>query len=462
MRTPALIAITRFGLGPTPGLIEDVSADPRGYLEAQCEATDAARIEAPYLRDSRAMADFFIALNAPVRALRLKERRGEAFTDADRQAREAALMDRGREQRQVVFDEVAARFDHAVETGHPLLERLALFWANHFSVSATKNAQMKFLAGAFEREAIRPHVLGRFSDMLIASTTHPAMLHYLDNILSIGPNSRGGRRRNNAAVNENLAREVLELHTLGAGGGYSQGDVVALAETLSGWVGGFTLQPGNPVFRPEWHEPGARTVLGTHYPASGQDQLAEVLEDLAVHPSTAQHVARKMSSHFVGDEADPALVEALADTFLVTGGDLREVALTLVTHDAAWVAEPHKTVPPYDFMVGAVRSVGRPLLPSPFVVRSARELAQGVFGAPSPAGWPSQDGAFLGGDALLERVDFARQIARRFSDVRDVRSHARALFADALDPFVAEAVERAEDPSQAMVLLLMSPPFQRR
>lgn len=462
MRPPALIAVTRFGLGPAPSLVDRAASDPRGFVLDQCDRPEAAALRAPGLMTTGELAELLIDTNRPLRPFREKEHAGIRLTAAETEEHERLLKIRANKASGVITREIVSRFEHGVTTEAAFLERLVLFWSNHFAISRKKHSVMRYLTGVFEREVIRPNVLGRFADMLIASTTHPGMLHYLDNVWSIGPSSVIGRRRATTSVNENLAREVLELHTLGAGGAYGEGDVRALALTLTGWIGAFTLRDYNPVFAPEWHEGGPRTILGRRYAATGQDQLAEVLRDLAVHPDTAQHIARKMAVHFVGDDPDPALVQALADTFLVTGGDLRALAHTLALHDAAWVREPAKTVPPYDFSVAALRAIGAPQVPPHFIIRVGRDLAHEVYAPPSPAGWPDADDAFLGGDALLERVDFAREIAKRFARIGNVEAHARTLFGEALDPFVAEAVARAEDRTQALTLLLMSPSFHRR
>ncbi|WP_157961648.1 DUF1800 domain-containing protein [Acuticoccus kandeliae] len=460
MRTRELTALTRFGLGPRPGDIEAIAGDPVGYVEAQCERPGAAMITAD-LPGVDTIRETFVAIQIPVQEASRALRTDDA-TPEEMAAREDAVRNRGATVQEGRRAEVLARIEHGIATDDPFVERLVLFWSNHFSIEWKKQLPVRLLAGAFEREAIRPHVLGHFPDMLAAATTHPAMLIYLDNHRSIGPNSRAGQRRGNTAINENLARELLELHTLGVDGGYTQTDVIALAHTLTGWNGGFLARREVPVFERRWHEPGPRTILGKTYDTAPDEELIAVLDDLAAHPATARHVARKFARHFVGDDAPDTLIAALEDSFRVTGGDLRELARTLVRSDVAWDTPPVKTVLPYDFMVASGRALGVKALPAPFVLRAANALSQEVWGAPSPAGWPDDDRAFLGGDSMLERMDFVLEVARRHAMIRDVPELAVALFGDDLDPFVAEAVTRAEDPSQAIVLLLMSPAFQRR
>lgn len=454
--------MTRFGLGPKPGDYAAIKSDPVEYVRQQCFRPDAAMLIRDNLKPRQELGAQFAVLDEAFRNGRRAEKNGDA-TDAVREMAEESRVARRQWIRGIQFDELNARFEHGVATNNPFVERLVLFWSNHFAIETGKNAVTNFLAGNYEREAIRPNVLGYFSDMLAATTTHSTMLNYLDNNRSVGANSRiGMRRRRKQAVTENLAREVLELHTMGATGGYTQDDVIALSNTLSGWTGGIGRNTGGDSFDERRHEYGPRTILGKTYTSEGPDQLFEVLPDLAAHPSTARHIATKMAQHFVADGAPASLVDELQQTFLETGGDLREMALVLVENELSWEGEPVKTVPPYDFMVAAMRATNGRFRRPRDVFDVARDLAQATWAPPSPAGWPSDDDAFLGGDAMLERVDFARTVAQRYAQVDSVPKLSVDLFGDALDPFVKEAVDRAEDQDQALVLLLMSPVFHRR
>ncbi|MEM6762520.1 MAG: DUF1800 domain-containing protein [Pseudomonadota bacterium] len=459
-RPRALTALTRFGLGPRPGEMAEIAGDPVGYLYEQLMRSDAAMVTGPDLKSREELRQEFGIVQSAYVSARRAVRAGGAG-EAELAAEMAAREGRRGLVRGTTSAEVQARFDHGRTTDNPFVERLVLFWQNHFAIERNRGIAVRVTAGNYEREAIRPHVLGYFEDMLFAATTHPAMLVYLDNVRSFGPNSRLGKRRGIVSANENLAREVLELHTLGAGGGYSQADVDALADTLTGWQGGFQRAGSGLVFDERVHEPGPRTILGKRYTAEGDMQLEAVLPDLAAHPSTARFIATKFARHFVGDDASDALITALEKSFIDTEGDLRELAITLIESDEAWEGEPRKTVPPYDFIVASARATGAEL-PAQFVLRSARVLAQELWQPPSPAGWPSADNAFLGGDSLLERVDFARLLAQRYAKVRRVQRLAVDLFGDALNPFVKEALDRAEGQRQALVLLLMSPVFHRR
>ena len=249
--------------------------------------------------------------------------------------------------------EAMARFSAQLKAGSGFVERLVAFWSNHFAVSVAKGQGLRATAGAFEREAIRPHVLGKFSDLLIAVESHPAMIFYLDNQRSIGPGSNAGRF-DGKGLNENLAREILELHTLGVDGGYAQPDVTALARIITGWsfaeAGSETGEPGAFLFKANWHEPGVHNLLGKNYPQAGRAQGEAALRDLARHPSTARHIATKLARHFVADAPPPDLVDALAKAFRDSDGDLAVVTAALVTHDRAWSAPPTKIRDPNEFV----------------------------------------------------------------------------------------------------------------
>lgn len=304
----AALVLNRFGLGPKPGLLERIGDDPLTALEAELDAPEPARINAAGLTGS---ADAF------------RELRAEA---AARRAAAANLTSVRAEQR-FYRAELTARIDQArtAETG--FVERLVWFWTNHFAIEAGSGGQERALVGSFEREAIRPFALASFRELLGAATKHPAMLIYLDNVSSFGPRSPAGVR-NGRGLNENHARELLELHTLGVDGGYSQADVTSLARALTGWsIGGENDAAfGSFIFRPGVHEPGSQTVLGKRYAQPDAAQGEAILDDLAAHPATAQHVATKLVRHFFADQPDPAAVTAIAEVFSATDGDLRAVA----------------------------------------------------------------------------------------------------------------------------------------
>jgi uncharacterized protein (DUF1800 family) len=482
----AAIALRRFGLGARAGEIERIASDPRGFvLQSLTQAT--AHITYPDLEPSHVtFATAMIAQRQKqqAEAMRLADAAkapaanelpplpeqqappAEPTPDmpqAQAQATPTPALKPGRIRREAFLQEAFARFNHASTTDAAFLERLVMFWSNHFCVSANKGP-VRGIAGAYEREAIRPHVLGRFTDMLIAVEQHPAMLIYLDNAQSIGPGSKAGLNRGRG-LNENLAREILELHTLGVGGGYTQDDVLNLARILTGWTVGTLAnaasEPGKFFFAPARHEPGDHTVLGKRYPDRGQSTGIEVLRDLAAHRSTARHIAGKLARHFVSDDPPADLLQRLEATFFDTGGDLAAVSRALVNSPEAWDAPPAKVVPPYDFLVAIVRGFG--LEPQPAeMMRLAFQLGQPLWRPPAPAGWPDGDIAWAAPSAMRERLRVAEVAARRVDPAADPRLLADAMLGGALGEATRLAVARAETREQALELLIMSPEFQRR
>jgi uncharacterized protein (DUF1800 family) len=313
----ALRALNRFGLGARVGERAEL-ADPRGWLLDQLDASDA-RLELPDLPNPEDVAGA---------ARRLREARMGNAQPEIRAARRSI--------QEILGEESRAALTRRVETPAPFVERLVAFWSNHLCVSVEGKPAVVPLAGLYEREVIRPHVLGRFADMVLASARHPAMLVYLDNFQSIGPDSVGARqialrRGRERGLNENYARELLELHTLGVDGGYTQRDVEELARILTGWtISGPAAMDGGEsrqfVFRPALHQPGSKAVLGRQYAQAGEGEGEAVIRDLCAHPSTAGFLADKIVRHFVADAPPPGAVERIASVFRSTEGDLREVA----------------------------------------------------------------------------------------------------------------------------------------
>jgi uncharacterized protein (DUF1800 family) len=384
--------------------------------------------------------------------------------------------------RPIVQADVRSHLATAIVTRRPFAERLVRFWANHFTVSLAK-ASTRALVGAFEREAIRPHLAGSFEAMLGAAVTHGAMIRYLDNDQSAGPQSRfvgaaarraqtaGAERPRITGLNENLAREVLELHTLGvASRAYGQADVTSLAAVLTGWriparlgLGdGFADAEAITRFEPSWHEPGAKTVLGKAYP-EGAEALPAVLRDLAVHPATARFLAHKLARHFIADEPPAAAVDRLAQAWLASRGDLPTVHRELLALPEAWSAPPAKLKTPSEFVISTWRLLGTgdaPLERSPD--GGAGAMGQRVHAAPSPAGWPDRAEDWLGPDAMWKRVEWATRVAERFGRQVDARVVSRRALGPWLGEETARQIERAADGPQALALLLLSPEFQRR
>lgn len=462
-RLHAAIAAHRFGLGE-PDLAA-IGGDAQDWLLAQIGPADAQRGEAlPSAAQALRAHDAFLR--------RLRATREAGMASADARPVEQQFTEHFRE---LVQADLQARLRTAATTARPFAERLALFWANHFTVSMAKGA-VRGLAGAFEREAIRPHIAGSFETLLAAATTHAAMLRYLDNALSAGPHSRFvqrlARRRladadaqapRTTGLNENLAREVLELHTLGVDGGYTQADVTAFAALLTGWRAP-RLPRGDEAsfFEASWHEPGPKVVLGKTY-REGPQALSELLHDLTRHPATARFIATKLARHFVADEPPPALVERLARAFHGSGGELGAVYAELVRAPQAWQPQPAKLKTPEEFVLSGARV----LRAGEAMFARSRDggigaLGQRVHAAPSPAGWPDRAEEWLGPDAVWKRLEWATRVGERAGRQVDARALAGSALGPLLSEHSARQIERAADGPQALTLLLMAPEFQRR
>jgi uncharacterized protein (DUF1800 family) len=324
--------------------------------------------------------------------------------------------------------------------------------------------QTAVVTGAFEREAIRPRVFGRFEDLLVASTRHPAMLLYLDQAQSFGPNSVAGRVRRRG-LNENLAREILELHTVGADAGYTQGDVTEFARALTGWsIGGLRERAevqGRFRYRQVGHEPGERTVMGRSYPDRGEHQALNILKDLAADPRTARRTCRRLARHFVADDPPESLVARLTEAWTRSGGRLDVVAHALIEAPEAWDPEPRKLKTPYEFLVSAHRAVGaEPQTLERLAILTA--LGQRPFSPPSPKGWPDEAAAWAAADAVIKRLEYAKVFAAYAAARFEPKALARTALGARMGERTGQAVARAESRQEAIAVLLMSPEFQRR
>ncbi len=366
--------------------------------------------------------------------------------------------------------DAGARIRAALSRDNDFLERLVHFWSNHFAVSVDKRVVLG-LAGTLEREAIRPHVLGNFADMLLAVEQHPAMLLYLDNQKSIGPDSaiarQADRRGRDLGLNENLGREILELHTLGVEGQYTQADVQALAAMITGWsIGGDGRlrggEPGRFFFRAAFHEPGARTLLGRRYAEDGVAQGEATLRDLALNPRTARHLAVKLSRHFVADDPPPALVERLTRAYLEARGDLPATYRALIQSPEPWRTPLSKFKTPTDYVLSACRALSLPLGARAADLRVFELLGQRPFQPRSPAGWPDRSADWDGSAALLKRLEWAQQLGNQLGSSRNALQVAEASLGASLSRSTRDAIARAEDGAQGLALLLASPEFMRR
>ena len=449
------IALNRFGLGARPD--EAPPTDARRWLLSQLDSYEA--MPAPWLALPRTppLVRDWIAQQRAMRQAPEAQRKAirEAYQQAARDAYVAAA---------------GARAASALQAPAPFVERLVHFWANHFAVSVDK-PMMTGLAGGFEADAIRPRVLGRFEDLLLAAVRHPAMLLYLDQAQSIGPDSpagrRSGRRRpGGKGLNENLAREILELHTLGVRSGYTQEDVTELARALTGWTlpGDEVLDGAQSTFRfvAAMHEPGNRKVLGRDYPDEGEQQARAILHDLATAPATARHIATKLARHFVADDPPPALVQRLTLSYLRSSGDLGSVYRELVTAPETWAPGAGKFKSPWDWTISSLRALGRRDAAPKQVANLLNQLGQPVWRPGSPAGFGDVAAAWAAPDALLRRVEVAQRLAAQAGSAVDARALAPQLLPGALGERTKKAIAASESPATALALLLVSPEFLRR
>jgi uncharacterized protein (DUF1800 family) len=471
----AALALHRFGLGPRTGSIETIASDPRGALLAELDKPNAGQIIDTTMLTSAAGARLNFAYNQQQQAKRIAARISEeqrksataVMTPEEAKPDDAAMMtvpgapepQQATPPQRNVNREVEARIAAAMNAEIGFVERLVWFWSNHFCVSADVVLNM---AGGYEREAIRPHVLGKFGDMLLAAEGHPAMLIYLDNFRSIGPMSVAGLL-NKTGLNENLGREILELHTLGVRTVYSQDDVYRFAKTITGW----TLRPmafdpehGNEfLFNPRLHEPGPQTILGKTYPQEDVEQGRAVLADLARHPATAAHVAFKLARHFSSDEPSPTLVERLSKRFLDTDGDLKEIAKALIDAPETWDEQRLKLKRPSEWLISVWRAIG--VAPEARRIFDTHGYLGERFWRPSaPKGFSDEQSAWI--DGLSQRLD----IANRIGELVAARVEPAALLENSLGSLASadtrQTIARAESRQQAITLALMAPEFQRR
>ncbi len=470
------LAANRFGLGRRWD--DPAIADPQAWLMRQLGDYDPAPAALTGLAGREAIAAAYVDYRENRQAMRREANDAAMSAEEKGMGPELRRLSRSAIRRHYV-DAAAARLSAAIATPSPFPERLVHFWGNHFAVSADKQTVIGFV-GNYENEAIRPHIMGKFADLLIAAVKHPAMLLYLDQAQSFGPDSpfatrvRDRGRRQTPGLNENLAREILELHTLGVRGGYAQADVTAFAKALTGLtVAGLgrgagqrlmpaDARPGETVFIAPLHEPGAQTILGSSYDQPGERQAEAVLRDLAVHPATARHVATKLARHFTGDEPPAALVDRLADSFEESGGDLPALYRTLIASPEPW-AGPTMFKSPWDWSVSMMRALK---LPAPGerqnVPAMFAQLGQPVWRPGSPKGYDDLVATWAGSAALMQRVELASRIAGRLGGRVDARQLAPLILADALTPDTSQAIARADSPGQGLAMLFASPAFLRR
>lgn len=435
-RALAAHALSRFGQGAGPGELDKVAADPRGWAEAQLAPRPLPPALAGHEGSAIRVAEFLAARKA-----------GAA-------AQEELAKSKGRERYRA---DAVLRTRLAVTSDQPLQERLVHFWSNHFTIS-NKRAGVGPLGLPFETEAIRPHILGRFRDMARAAILHPAMLIYLDNARSVGPDSKAGQRRDKG-LNENLGREALELHLLSVDGGYGQADVQAMAMILTGWA--VDGDGGASHFNPNRHQPGDKILLGNRIVEGGVQEAAVAIDLLCAQPATARHVAAKLARHFIADDPPPDAMAALERAFRDSNGDLAHVTRTLLRLDAAWAQPLGKIRSPNDFVIAALRGTGVEV-PDPQVLNSLSVLGQLPYSAPSPAGWPDRAADWAGPDAVLRRIDWALAFGQRVGSRVDGRLLVDTALGGLADDGLRRAVANAPSAAEATALALSAPAFQRR
>ncbi|MES2985211.1 MAG: DUF1800 domain-containing protein [Pseudomonadota bacterium] len=442
----AYIAANRFGMGsgPTDAALTESTVMP--WLWGQLQAPQKPSAAAAALASARS------------NALKLH---------LAGQTKDKVTVQKARhEMREIFIREMRVRLADAVATPAPLYERLVNFWSNHFTISVQKGSLLG-IAVAYEREAIRPHITGRFEDMLLAVVHHPTMLAFLDNTQSVGTASMVGMRKSKG-INENLAREIMELHTLGVNGGYSQADVTSFAKVLTGWTKGGPEndRPDGFAFVEKRHEPGAQTILGKHYAQSGEAQGIAVLRDLANHPATARFIATKLARHFVADDPPEAAIATLAASFTQSGGDLKTVYRTLLELPQAWSLATPKIKSSYDLVVSAMRlCAGGNGPPETLVwaVQSLRYLGDVPFYANSPAGFADMAKNIAGPEAVLRRIEWAKDAAGRLSaTAAPFAQLAQRAIGPIMSAPTRAALASARDQREGIALLLASPEFQRR
>jgi uncharacterized protein (DUF1800 family) len=508
----AATAFNRFGLGARPGDLDAAAADPRAYVLEELRTADAALVRDPALpsgpevletyyldqqqqrvarakaatasppptanatagaelapsREPMAMAPAGgpsnpIGTTSPLTAMAPRATAPASLASSEPKPMKAEPHKPSAAE--VLFRaEAEARLRKQLQARVGFVERLVAFWSNHFAVSVAKSNALRVAAGPFEREAIRPNALGKFAALLRAAESHPAMIFYLDNQNSIGPDAPPGKFAGRG-LNENLAREILELHTVGVGSGYTQADVAELARVLTGWsVAGPESEAGAPgafVYKPNWHEPGARQILGKTYAQNGVDQAHAVLDDLARHPATARHIATKLARHFIADNPPADLVETLTRKFVESDGDLAVVASALISDDRAWSAKPTKIRTPLEFVVAAARVTGFQPKDANFYLQGLNMLGMPLWQPGGPNGFSDMSDTWASAEGMKARLDLASSMGQRMRTADPVATMNAGLGAT-VSRDTRQAIERAESRGQALALLLMAPEFQRR
>ncbi len=457
---PTFIAVTRFGLGAAPGDFDTIDK-PRQWLASQL---DPRYVQSAAPQNIPTTMEALQQMRTNNMMMRQSRMMAKATGNAEMEAQLAdKIKAKNKEKQQRVVGQDAAMIRAAAVSPAPFFERLVRFWTNHFTVSVTKGQDATLIA-PYVQEAIRPHVLGNFHDLLRAATRHPAMEIYLDNQISMGPHSRAGLRQRKG-LNENLARETMELHSIGVDGGYTQTDVTEFSEILTGW----TVDRDNKgdgsgfFFNPNMHEPGDKTFLGEIYHDNGVHEGEHALQVLAHHPATGKFLATKLVRHFIADDPPPAAVAHLAQAYNAHHGNLTPVYRALINMKEAWEHPLAKLKTPDELFLSLLRAGGLThKLKDNQIIGPLRMLGQMPFSAPSPAGWSDKSADWMSAQALLQRINIARLAGRLLS----TQFNPSYLMENTIGPVASNetrrAVLNAGSVEEAITLLFSSPEFQRR
>lgn len=471
MTTASMIAVNRFGYGAKPNELILASKSPKEWLIKQLAQSPPVAFNSSLPSSS----DIFLQLqvyrkNKKAAKKTVKELAGKDLNKP--MSREGIVNKKVRNPALKLLNQLASdAIEQAIQSDHSLNWRLLDFFSNHFSVSAS-GPVMTAIAPTLEREVIAPNLLGNFEDLLVQVCQHPAMLIYLNNERSFGINSqinKNGRGKKKVGLNENLAREILELHTLGVDGGYQQQDVTALAKGITGWsVARIGRDEGSGfLYRANGHEPGNFTLLGKSYKKSRKNakQGEMMLRDLANHPATARHVSFKLAHHFISEQPPESLINKMVKRWLATKGNIKEVVITLINAEESWHVDSQKFKTPREFVISSLRSIGgNKKMNQRQLMKSLSALGQKPFNAGSPAGFSDSGNDWNGGSALMARIDWSAALSSKLSfkhkvNVENIMTNSFGLHISELS---YKTVLRAESKEQAMTLLLMSPEFQRR
>ncbi|MEW6998944.1 DUF1800 family protein [Colwelliaceae bacterium BS250] len=461
----AVIAVNRFGLGAKSGELAAAQANPKQWLIEQLQPVSLNK-ELPNSNDIFTLVTEYRKLKrqakmAEASIFSAKEMQAETMTESmgGKKKSNKNIDINTRKLLQKTYRTLSTdTFVQAMNSDNSLSYRLLDFFSNHFSVTAN-GLPMGPLSTTLEREAIADNLLGNFEDMLLAVTKHPAMIIYLNNEKSVGPSSKAAKK--DRGLNENLAREILELHTLGVTGGYNQNDVIELAKAITGWSVASRRDSGSGfMFRGGAHEPGNRLLLGKKYTQKGIKQGEAMLLDLARHPNTAKHICSKLVKHFISDQPSEQLVASLQQRWQATNGNIKEVMIALINHQQAWLPQQQKFKTPREFVMSTYRALGMKKMPDKYLFYILNTFGQQPMQAGSPAGYSDEQEDWNGGNALMARIEWTATISKRKRhNAEQVMQQTLALNSDA---HTYKSVVRAESRQAAMTLMLMSPEFLRR